>query len=843
MHGRSRLASGAVLLALVALVADAAAQPGLAPPPRPKPETGPLPDGALVRIGRPRLKLPGAAINVAFAPSGTTFVSAGNQGTGNKGAERLVVLWDAATGQEVRQFRGHTAGVEALAYSADGKRLVTGGLDTTVRLWDVASGKELRRFTGNTARVLAVACSPDRKLVASMGHDAWVRVWDADTEKELRRLPGRKSQGTSNLQFSPDAKVLAAVSADGAIRLWDPDTGDEVTKLTGPAGDTLSLDFSRDGKRLAGIGDDGRLRVWDLKTEKLLVDLKAHVGLGACVRFSPDGSTLATGGNDGVIRFWDAAGKPLRAAAGHPANNVSELSFSADGSMLASAGHEGTVRLWDVATGRELPQSGGTATQAALSPDGKRLATAGGDPTVRFWDPATGKELLPALRIDRPAGALGFTHDGRAVVTAHSADELRVWDIGTGKELQKSGTHTATVVARLAVGRRYLAASGSGPSFRLWDAATGDPARHWPALAATLGRTPPVGAMAFSPNGDRLAVACSGDGRARLWDAATGQELFAADPAAPGATAVAWSPDGRTFAVIGGGSGTLRVWEAVSGRERLGRVALSETGWSVAFSPDGRLLATGMHGGSFHLWDARTGKRLASRAAHQGLVSYLAFSPDGRLLVTASADIRNPAQKATPGALQVGDGTALVWDVAALVKEPPAAPKPGAADVEGLWNALIGAEAMKAGDAVWRLAAAPELSVPLLKERLPKVAPENPDKRVAKLIVDLDDDDFDVREKATRELITLGPSALPAVREALAATKSREVRRRAEEVVARSGTTSGARPELITLSRGVEVLQKIGTADSKRLLESWADGPAGSPLTREARAALGRTGK
>jgi hypothetical protein len=220
-----------------------------------------------------------------------------------------------------------------------------------------------------------------------------------------------------------------------------------------------------------------------------------------------------------------------------------------------------------------------------------------------------------------------------------------------------------------------------------------------------------------------------------------------------------------------------------------------------------------------------------------GPTTFLAFTPDGRFLVSASAKPTVPASNGQDAPVS-GDEVALVWDVAALVKNMPAIPRPAAADLEGLWAALKGEDPVKAHAAVWRLAAASDLALPLLRERLPKVIPEPSEERVRKLLAYLDDDDFDVREKATAELIRMGRAVLGAARSALAASKSREVRRRAEEIIAKFATGPAASPDEILLARGFEVLQRLGTADARALLEEWAKGPATSSLTQEAKAAL-----
>jgi hypothetical protein len=218
---------------------------------------------------------------------------------------------------------------------------------------------------------------------------------------------------------------------------------------------------------------------------------------------------------------------------------------------------------------------------------------------------------------------------------------------------------------------------------------------------------------------------------------------------------------------------------------------------------------------------------VAKYEGHSGPVTYLAFSSDGRFLMSAS-----------------GDGTALNWVTADLQKSlPPSPPGPSHADVEALWADLIGDDAVKAYSAVCRFASTPGLAVPMLRERLPKGTQADTKPDVDRLLADLDHDDFDVREKATQELIRAGTAVLPAVREALAKTMSREVRRRAEEVVAKlqgAAVPPAVPPAVVRAARGVEVLEHIKTPEARELLESWASGPAGSPLTREAQASLKR---
>ena len=830
----ARRAAGFALLLLLA--ADAAAQPAVAPPPRLRGEAAPvLPAGAVTRIGRPRLRLPGAVINVAFAPTGTTFVTAADPPPGSPGNDRLLVLWDAATGREVRQFTGHAGGVEGLAYSADGTRIVTGGVDTTVRVFDVATGAEVKKFAGHANRVLAVAYAPDGKRVASEGQDATIRVWDVERGAQLKLFPGHVSSGTSNLRFSPDGTLLAAVGADLAVRLLSPDTGEVVRRLVGPVKDSESLDFSRDGRRLAAVSEDGVLWVWDVATGNRLLRVQAHTLQAACVRFSPDGTLLATGGIDRTIKFWDAAtGDLLRTATGHTWN-VSELSFSADGSTLASAGHDGTARLWDVRTAKELPRSAAEYTAFALSPDGKLLATAGPDATARFWDPATGKPARPAVPLGGPNAAIAFASGGTTLYTSISVDDFGALDLGGGQSYRTTIGANPPALPRLATdpAARFVLVAGGG-TLRLWAPQAGGPPVIQPRLAAAAAPYLPGFTFALFPGDTHVAVACR-DMLFRVFDVSTG-EVVMSMPNGAHHSALAASPDGRTLVTVDFNRG-LRWWELAIGRERRPRVAVPEVAWAVAFSADGRLVAVGGDRGFVHVLDARTGAALARPAGHTGSVTSLAFTPDGRFLVSASGDLPSAFQ-AVPGGTVHGDGTAVVWDVAALVKSVPAVPKAATADADRLWAALAGDDAAAADAAVWQLAAAPDVAVPLLRDKLPAVTPGGAN--VSKLIADLDDDDFDVRERATAQLIGRGPGVVPAVKRALAETKSREVKRRAGEVLAKLGKTGGAMPEERLVARGVEVLQRIHMPEARALIEEWAKGPPDALVAREARIAARR---
>ena len=196
-----------------------------------------------------------------------------------------------------------------------------------------------------------------------------------------------------------------------------------------------------------------------------------------------------------------------------------------------------------------------------------------------------------------------------------------------------------------------------------------------------------------------------------------------------------------------------------------------------------------------------------------------AFSADGRTLAAADAD-----------------ATVLLWDLAGATDKRPAAPTADAPDA--LWRDLADTDAGRANRAMRTLIAGGG-AVPTLRERLHPVDAAEAE-RAARLLADLDADDFDTREKATKDLEKVVDGFEPLLRRTLEGEPSAEVRQRAERVLNQVKSDSPAR--LRTL-RATEVLERVGSPEAKELLQSLAAGAPDAFLTQQAKASLGRLGK
>jgi len=434
-----------------------------------------------------------------------------------------------------------------------------------------------------------------------------------------------------------------------------------------PVGDAVSgVAFAPDGRSLAVASRDGRASVWDVASGPPRGDALRSFQHPQWVRgvVSLPGNRVATVAGD-TARVWsvaDPAAAPLELR--HGSLIYSALAASRDGRRLATAGSghgdgQRAIKVWDLESGSEpvatIDVAGAWVMGLAFSPDGCCIATAmveRGSPERSFtevWDIATGTRIL-SVPNPQPSDAVAFTPDGRALVTAGRDNRLRVWRPAAGSldrllaersaAAAASGVSSATdvlwkenvlaghvkevyVVAVSPDGTRIASAGGDGKAM-VWDAATGQ-------LVLTLaGHQGRIGALAFSPDGERLATG-GHDRTVKLWNIGGH---------ADGVWSVAFSPADGNVLATGGGDHTARLWDLSSGTPRLLHRLEGHTNavYRVAFDPAGRRLVTGGLDGAAKLWDVTSGELVRPIGRHRDKVFDVAFSPDGTLVATASAD-------------------------------------------------------------------------------------------------------------------------------------------------------------------------------------------------------------
>lgn len=362
--------------------------------------------------------------DVAFLPGGERFVSSSYDST--------LRLWDIKTDQMLRRLDGHPDTIYQVVFNADGSRLLSASRDQTARLWDVETGELIRTFgpddpttdavEGHADGVISVAFSPDGKRILSGDLSSVMILWDAETGEVIRVFP-RDDPATEAIEghlitpespsailslwyvaFAPDGKTAFSAAFDETIIQWDLETGAIIRRFVGHTDGVLGVTLFSDGQRFLSHSWDKTIVLWDVKTGKPLRAYLGHDNWIWSVALSPDEKTFLSASADTTMILWDVeSGKALRHFLGHE-DSVLSVDFSPDGQWAVSSGRDKRVTLWNVQTGAWLRHFGGHANWVRAidySPTEDVFATGDNDGVIMLWQQASMEEMVEWARENR----------------------------------------------------------------------------------------------------------------------------------------------------------------------------------------------------------------------------------------------------------------------------------------------------------------------------------------------------------------------------------------------------------------------------------------------------------
>ena len=311
----------------------------------------------------------GKVTDRAMPPSETKFRASFQVGTGptlgvttaRVGNVLAVQSWegpvyflDLKADRTLPPWMAHDRNLRSISMSTDGKWLATGADEkfSKVKLFDIENQREVLNILKPRTGVESVAISPDGKRLVSGGGivkgAAEVTVWDASMGLELGSLTGH-THPVKGVAFQPTGETIATVGNDGQLRIFDAATFAPVGTHSAHSGEANALAFSPDGSILATAGKDRLILLWDTKTWTIRATLEGHLNEVRALAFTADGKRLASSGGGNTVWLWDVmSAMPVRTFIGHKFK-VTGVAFSADGRTLATSGWDRTVKLWNVA--------------------------------------------------------------------------------------------------------------------------------------------------------------------------------------------------------------------------------------------------------------------------------------------------------------------------------------------------------------------------------------------------------------------------------------------------------------------------------------------------------------
>jgi len=320
--------------------------------------------------GRELRTFSAGASRVAFMPDGRRALFA----NGN-----TLRLWDAESNSELRPVFGHAGGVTSIAFSRDGRSLLSAGDDGNLHLWDVRdpgrTPRQSLRLSGHPTYLADI--SPDGRHAVSRGLN-YLQFWDLEAGKAVHQF----MVNYTCVAFSPNRPQVVCGNADKSVQLYDLHSGKVVQEFKGCEEAAYQVGFLLDGRQVFANSPNG-LRLWEPNGGKEVRVLR----LGATqVAISSDARWVYTGAANGQVSRWNLGEAEPKAQVyfKYHTDAIRSLALSPDGRWLASAGADARVVIWDTAAGtklREWQQPGGVA-QVAFAPDGKHLATANANTTI-----------------------------------------------------------------------------------------------------------------------------------------------------------------------------------------------------------------------------------------------------------------------------------------------------------------------------------------------------------------------------------------------------------------------------------------------------------------------------
>ena len=391
----------------------------------------------------------------------------------------------SARAQLLATFEGHESTVAAVAFSADGRRAISGSWDRTLKVWDLATGAVLRTMSGHAEYVSGLALSPDGASVLSASWDQTLRLWDVASGRELGVFEGHTSNASA-VAFGPDGRFAVSVGWDATVRAWDVESRRAASVLEGHTNNLGAVCLTPSGRQIASAGVDRDVRLWDLKTRRMLRQFNGHEAEVTSLAFTPDGRHLISGGRDKTVRVWDVASGKCERVLSHTAA-VLAVALTPGGSTLLSAVADRTLRFWHLdwePEERALPPWDEKARPFLESFVSLRLKPE----TVRTTAPWTDGEVEALVEQMRHRGFGGLQKDavvGRLRDLAlQDSPPPSFWD-----EVREAAPRTGPV----SVGRAAPACPAEGPleqggSRRRARAGGGGGGRH---LVPAGGRSPP----------------------------------------------------------------------------------------------------------------------------------------------------------------------------------------------------------------------------------------------------------------------------------------------------------------------------------------------------------------
>lgn len=520
-----------------------------------------------------------------------------------------------------------------VAISAKGDFLASiGNHNRSIYVWDAQTGEIVWTLTLKARQYRTIDFSDSGNLLLAGSSDGMVRIWNV-LQSDQPVLEIKHGPPVTLVRFSPTGDQFVSAANTGPVRIREVRTGALVAEI--PAGPTGAKDvrYAPEVNSLAIASGDGRVRVWDLQTNttKAVLDPNPHL---ECMAITDDGRTVVTGSYGGFVRIWSVDDEVLSQELKMESGRIGDLEFVKGTALVAIVASAGQLRILDTVNLREirkLKTHSLTDGVLATSGNGEFLAVGSGDGSAKVL--RTARVIEPnTFWHDQHIRGVAFLSDGKRLVAADGGGMVRIWDTRTGLSQDLPNGPSGEVCAVTVDPQNDLiAVAGIEERVFLWNGRTGEFV-----CEIKLPESDIVDAS-FPIAGGMLAIATSHGGTFLYKSDDWNGPLWSTAQTETPAEALAFSPDGQTV-VIACENGEILFLNALDGTQQKKSCHVPTVPRALTFCESGKLLAIGTDSGEIHLYDLVADESREIIKGHTGHVNALAVLPVGTTLVSGGLD-------------------------------------------------------------------------------------------------------------------------------------------------------------------------------------------------------------
>jgi len=379
----------------------------------------------------------GDVLSAVYSPDRDKILSGSSDGT--------IKLWNIATGECIRTFKGHSDCVSSIIYSPDGKKILSASTDKTIKEWDVETGRCIRTYLGHSDKINSAVYSPNGGKILSASDDKTIMEWDVEGEKCIKIYHGHSGQVNSAV-YNPNGNKILSASSDNRIKEWDMETG-KCFDLDGYSAMLNIAIYTREANSIIAAAESGAIFEMDLRTGQILKRFFEHSDKVTSLARSPVANKILSASWDNTIKEWDAdTGICIKTFIGHT-GWVNSALYSHDGRKILSTSCDRTLKEWDVETGECIKTFYGYSNtvfgSAQFSIDGKKILSCLMDGTIIEWSTETGKCIQIFKGHSNLISSLAYSPCGKRILSLSIGETIKEWDVASGRCLRTYDVKTS----------------------------------------------------------------------------------------------------------------------------------------------------------------------------------------------------------------------------------------------------------------------------------------------------------------------------------------------------------------------------------------------------------------